>query len=122
MTERQAATIAGILNGVPQGKAALDAGYALSSAHVRASELVHSSKYAPLIAEARAKVLQSAVDAATFTAQGIVRDLHDTHREARSDRQYGPAVSALGRILEHIAPAEQKGTLEIIVRRGADVP
>lgn len=127
MTERQAAFVAAMVAGAPSGaEAARIAGYPDSltgSARVTASQLLAKPNVRQAIESARATATTAIAEQAAFTAAGILRDLHETHGEARGASQYGPAVSALGRILDHIAPPESKHAvkLEITIRR-AEAP
>lgn len=86
-------------------QAAIRAGASARSAGVTASRWLKDASVVAALTKANATALQSvqaSQDEAIGTAEWIIRNAAETHREARENGQYGPAVTALGLIAKRL--------------------
>jgi phage terminase small subunit len=115
VTPRQKRFVAALAAGATQKDAAIAAGYSEKSADSQASQLLKNPKVSASLDAINAKA-DAAVD---LSVEQFRKDLYDTHKEARKAEQYGPAVSALGKLLDKALPdlADPNAALEIRVKR-----
>ena len=100
MTGKQRRFALAIASGRTGKAAAIEAGYSPKSAESQASQLLKLPKVAAAVAEVEARGLERA----ELTASQLARDLYDAHLEARAAKQFGPAVTALGKLLDKAEP------------------
>lgn len=105
LTPKQAAFVAAYVESGNGTQSAIKAGYAESSAHVTAHDLLRNPKIIAALTNVGATAIQrvqAATEDAVGTAEWIIRNAAETHREARADGQFGPAVAALNLLAKRI--------------------
>lgn len=98
LTPKQAKFVAAYVAEPNATRAAIAAGYSEKAAGSIGFENMQKPDIQQAIAQAHATALQrvqKAQDEAVGTAEWIIRNAAETHREARADGQFGPAVAAL---------------------------
>lgn len=100
MTHKQRRFVAELAKGKNQTEAAIAAGYPAKSARVMGAKLVANGNIRAELDALNAKA-NAAVE---LSAAVLKRDLYETHKEARADKQFSPAVNALGKLLDKCAP------------------
>lgn len=98
LTPKQAKFVAAYVAEPNATRAAIAAGYSEKTAYSIGAENLTKPEIIEALAQAGATALQrvqSAQDEAVGTAEWIIRNAAETHREARAAGQHGPAVAAL---------------------------
>jgi hypothetical protein len=111
MTGKQRRFALAIASGRTGKAAAIEAGYSPKSAESQASQLLKLPKVAAAVAEVEARGLERA----ELTASQLARDLYDAHLEARAAKQFGPAVTALGKLLDDITTGGHRMTGAVLL-------
>ena len=105
LTPKQAAFVAAYVAEPNATKAAIAAGYSEKTAYSAGPRLLARVDIQQALQHANvtaAQRVQAAQDEAVGTAEWIIRNAAETHREARENGQYGPAVTALGLIAKRL--------------------
>lgn len=105
LTPKQAKFVAAYVAEPNATRAAIAAGYSEKTAYSIGAENLSKPEIVEALAQAGATALQrvqASQDEAIGTAEWIIRNAAETHREARENGQYGPAVTALGLIAKRL--------------------
>ena len=98
LTPRQAAFVAEYVKDENATQAAIRAGYSEATAYSQGSRLLKSVEVKQALDAAYVTATQRVAQAqqeAVGSAEWVIRNAAETHKEARADGQFGPAVSAL---------------------------
>lgn len=124
LTPKQAKFVAAYVAEPNATRAAIAAGYSEKTAYSAGPRLLGSVEIQQALQQANVTALQrvqSAQDEAVASVEWIVKQAIATHKQALSDGQFGPAVSALG-LLTKLYPEfsekhEVKAEVDLVERR-----
>jgi phage terminase small subunit len=115
LTNKQARFVAEYAKDGNGTRSAIAAGYAESSAHVTAYDLLRNPKIVAELDAVHATALQrvqALQDEAIGSAEWIIRNAVETHNEARENGQYGPAISALALLAKRFPEFRESITVD----------
>ena len=105
LTPKQAAFVAEYVKDGNATQAAIRAGYSEKTAYSIGNENLSKPEIVQALAQVGATATQRVLQAqeeAVGTAEWIIRNAAETHREARAAGQHGPAVAALNLLAKRI--------------------